>query len=63
MNEKTYNIKVTCIREDLFEAVIEKPALRVEASTLDGVLQAIERAVARALMEADRQAQSAARAS
>lgn len=63
MNEKTYTIKVTCIREDLFEAEISEPSLRVEAQTLDGVLQAVERAVARALMEADRQAQAAARAS
>lgn len=61
MNE-TYNIRVTKT-ENGFEAVVESPALRVEAATLDGVLLAIEQALATWLMNADRQAQAAARAS
>ena len=42
---ETYNIRVTKI-ESGYEAVIESPALRVEAATLDGVLMAIEQALA-----------------
>ncbi len=55
MNE-TYNIRVTCIREDLFEAVIETPALRVEASTFKAAMLEIERALVTWLIDQDRKA-------
>lgn len=62
MQETTYNIQVRQT-ENGFVATVESPSLRVEAQTLDGVLLAIERELARAVMEADQQAQAIARAS
>lgn len=59
MNE-VYSIKVTCIREDLFEAVVESPALRVEAPTFKKVMLEIERELVRWRLDQDRQQQQAA---
>lgn len=59
MNE-TYTIKVTCIREDLFEAVVESPALRVEAPTFKKVMLEIERALVKWRLDQDRKPQQTA---
>jgi hypothetical protein len=50
-----YNIRVTRI-ENGYEAVIESPALRVEAQTLETVLLEIERALVTWLLDQDRKA-------
>lgn len=56
MNEQ-YNIRVTRTQSG-YEAVVESPALRVEASTLETVLLEIERALVTWRLEQDRKQQA-----